>query len=99
CCFPIWTEAWIYGLEECDRPIEVCSRGRVLGPLTTHSKAESQPVSSLIHWAGFPATRTGTQTESLNILIGNASQLASFISQFSSRRFLPAVKSICTIRS
>src|SRR5260370_25724163 len=98
CCFPISTAVLTYFLEERDRPIEALSCGRVLGSPTTHSKAESQPVSSLIHCGGFPATRTGTQTASLHILIGNTSQFARLISQFSSSLTLPALKSICTTR-
>ena len=71
---------------------------RFSDPLNTHSKATSQPVSSLIHCAGFPATRTGTQNASLHILIGSISQFARFGLHFSSIRTLPPVKSICTIR-
>src|SRR5580704_15359158 len=61
-----------------ERPIELRPARRLSVLLTTHSKAASQPVSSLIHWAEFPATRTGTQNASLHILIGSISQFARF---------------------
>src|SRR5260370_1478069 len=98
CCFPISTAVLTYFLEERDRPIEALSCGRVLGSPTTHSKAESQPVSSLIHCGGFPATRTGTQTASLHILIGNTSRFEMFISPSSSSLTLPPLQSPCNTR-
>src|SRR5258705_11567603 len=81
-----------------ERPIELRPVRGLSVLLTTHSKAASQPVSSLIHCAGFPATRTGTQNASLHILIGSISEFARFGSYFSSIRTLPSVKSICTVR-
>ena len=81
-----------------ERPIELRPVRRLSVLLTTHSKAASQPVSSLIHCAGFPATRTGTQNASLHILIGSISHLARFESHLSRMRTRPSLKSIWTMR-
>src|SRR3981081_4312691 len=93
-CISVRTEQF----EPPERPIEDWAIRFLSTPPTTHSSAVSQPVSSLIHRGRYPATLTGTQNASLQILIGSVSHFARLGLQFVSKRTLPAAKSICTIR-